>query len=279
MEMMDLGSYVDSLRSGYQRSMNDLQTQYRSMAGAWTPDNPWSAFLPAGMGGAQARHGRHGRGCGCGNEHHGDHGPHRGHDHRPHEHDRDCDCGCGEGRHHHRRHCADCDEDCRCDCCIRDADIVLYARCGEIRVVPIEIENDTRKVREDVSVELSDIRSAGGKKLPWQARVDHDGPLTLEACSTTKLGVWVRVQCRDSEPDDNQPGEEGPGEGESPSPDNSTSLGRQNLRLDAGEVDHCVVGYLTVRVSGCVVRPIVIAIAALPNDCGAYETGCSCSCC
>jgi hypothetical protein len=28
-----------------------------------------------------------------------------------------------------------------------------------------------------------------------------------------------------------------------------------------------------------VVRPIVVAVAVLPNDCGSFHTRCSCSCC
>ena len=57
---------------------------------------------------------------------------------------------------------------------------MVYARCGEFRVIPIEIENETRKVREDVSVEVSDVRSAGGRDLGWQVGIDKQGPLTLQ---------------------------------------------------------------------------------------------------
>jgi hypothetical protein len=61
-------------------------------------------------------------------------------------------------------------------------------------------------------------------------------------------------------------------EGESP------ILGRIPPRR-GGDVDSCEVGYVTVRLGGCLVRPIVVAIAAVPPACGAYCAGCSCSCC
>jgi hypothetical protein len=34
-----------------------------------------------------------------------------------------------------------------------------------------------------------------------------------------------------------------------------------------------------VRAEGCLVRPLVVAVAVLPNDCGAHRSGCSCGCC
>ncbi len=46
-----------------------------------------------------------------------------------------------------------------------------------------------------------------------------------------------------------------------------------------GDVDECVVGYFTVRLGGCVTRPIVVAVAALPVSCDSYRTGCACGRC
>ena len=67
--------------------------------------------------------------------------------------------------------------------------------------MPIEVTNDTRREREDVSVEVSEARSAGGHKLPWQVIVNPPGPLTLPPCSTTKLELAVLIHC--PEPDSN----------------------------------------------------------------------------
>jgi hypothetical protein len=47
----------------------------------------------------------------------------------------------------------------------------------------------------------------------------------------------------------------------------------------AGSVDRCEVGYATLRADGCIVRPIVLAVAVLPDDCDAYRRPCSCGCC
>ena len=56
----------------------------------------------------------------------------------------------------------------------------------------------------------------------------------------------------------------------------AATVPRQRERID---VDDCEVGYVTIRVGGCLVRPIVVAIAVLPRDCDAYHASCSCSCC
>ena len=283
MEMMDLPSYLDSFRMGYEQALSDLQQRMQAMAssmvpgsGATTPPMPqawgtgWTGAAPAPWG-APGRHGhRH---------HHGHHGHHR-------------DCGCEE----HREHDCGCrdfdcdDDDCRCECCIDDADIVIYARCGETRVIPIEIDNDSRRERDNVTLELSDVRSSGGRKLDWPARLDQQGPLTLEPCSRTKLELLVHVACEDPNPPTNT--EDSPAAGgkraakdapvKSLPSDTAEEAVRTRLLTDirsTGNVDRCEVGYVTLRLGGCLVRPIVVAIAVLPNECGSFRTGCQCSCC
>jgi hypothetical protein len=57
-----------------------------------------------------------------------------------------CSCACD---------CAPCQPDpCACRCCVTDADLVVEARVGERRVIPIVIENAWRRER-DVELELS----------------------------------------------------------------------------------------------------------------------------
>jgi hypothetical protein len=145
-------------------------------------------------------------------------------------------------------------------------DVVVYAHCGEIRVVPVEVANDTRRDREDVNVEISDIRTAGGTVLPWQALINPSGSLTLPACSTTKLELLVHVVCGKSDPPKGKP-------------DADALQAAVAQRTDTGDVDGCEVGYVTIRLGGCVVRPIVVAIAVLPDRCDAYRVDCACSCC
>lgn len=76
-------------------------------------------------------------------------------------HTRGCRCrDCVE------RECRRCDPDpCECYCCIGDVDLVLYARVGEQRVIPIEVENPRRR-EKSVTVELSGWRTRGGGAAP-----------------------------------------------------------------------------------------------------------------
>ncbi len=254
MQMMDLPAYLDSFRLGYERALEDLQNQLAGVTQSYMPTGyavPTGPYhTPTGRQGKYHRghHHHHDHDCGC-------------HDHHDHE------CGCG---HHH---------DCRCECCIVDADYVVYARCFERRVVPIEIENDTRKIREDVTLDVSEVRSSGGRVLPWQVSVTPQSPLSLEPCSTTDIDLLVEIECSDAAQDaDPQTPKKAAGQ-KAPARTKDAevaSISRERERID---VDDCEVGYVTIRVGGCLVRPIVVAIAVLPRDCDAYHASCSCSCC
>lgn len=259
LEMMDLAGYLDSL----QHSFDSVQQAYSSMATAMPTASPW--WTPTQSGGRPHTRG-HGR------RH--DHGVRGGHDH---DHDGDCGCGCGCGQRERERDCGCEATTCRCDCCVVDADIIVYAHCGELRVVPIEIHNETRKSREDVSLDLSDVRTAGGRLLTWPTASTVEGPLTLDACSTTRFEILVRVDCRSSDPD----GEASPpaDKGKGTETDRGDAL-RAFATVGTTDVDDCVVGYFTVSLGGCLTRPIVVAVAALPYACDNYRTGCACaSCC
>lgn len=249
LEMMDLPGYIDSLRQGYDAALQDMSDRLQSLTAMFGGPSPWTAGYRQEGG----HHGGHGHGH-HGHEHHGGHH----------------DCGCGGGDHHGSHDDCGCgckdDHDCGCDCCIHDADVVVYAHCGEIRVIPVEVANDTRRDREDVNVEISDIRTSGGTVLPWQALINPSGSLTLPACSTTKLELLVHVVCGKSDPPKGKP-------------DADVLRAAVAQRTDTGDVDGCEVGYVTIRLGGCVVRPIVVAIAVLPDRCDAYRVGCACSCC
>jgi hypothetical protein len=276
MEMMDLPAYVDSFRQGYDSAMQDLYSRATSAFGSAAPWMSAQAPYPYGPPSASAppqawydrgdrhRHHEHHHGCECEDCRHREHDCGREHEHHH-------DCGCGHEHHHER-----CDRDCRCDCCIVDADIVVYSHCGEVRVIPIEIENDTRKVREDVTLDVSDVRSGGGRTLPWKTLLRPAGPLTIEPCSKVKLELLVHILC-----------EEAPSGETKRAPAKAAAATKAAGLLEAvaeqrdlvGDVDRCEVGYVTIRVGGCLVRPIVVAIAVLPNTCDSYRASCSCSCC
>jgi hypothetical protein len=317
MEFMDLPSYMDSFQQGYNAAFGDLLARIQQFTPAAALAGP-ATGLAAGPGQSwpgDHEHGRHrhhghrhhghgscGGGCGdpdchCGGGHRdcgcGD--GHRDHDCGcRHDRDRDGDDDHWHGRHDrhdwHGRHDRHRGHDCRCDCCIVDADIVVYAHCGEIRAVPIEVVNDTRKIRENVDVQVSDVRSSGGQVLPWQTLIQPVGPLTLQPCSTTRLELLVHVVCGDqgdgtsksdasgasADAANGEAGAAAPSEEQGAPASGLATLIRGGISAD---VDRCEVGYTTIRLDGCLIRPIVVAIAVLPLVCDSYRTGCACSCC
>jgi hypothetical protein len=152
-------------------------------------------------------------------------------------------CGCG------------CDEqDCVCSCCIRCADVIEYARCGEVRQIPITFDNDTRRER-DVTLQLGNFATESGQDVAWQASVS---PTTfkLAPCGETTVLLTVNVDC--------------------------TKLGvpstQGHERQPTATVNDCKVVYATIRAEGCTIRPLIIAVAVLPSNCGAHHAACGCCC-
>jgi hypothetical protein len=45
------------------------------------------------------------------------------------------------------------------------------------------------------------------------------------------------------------------------------------------DVDDCLVAVGDLRVEGCDIRSVRIAVAILPRDCSPYEIECGCCCC
>src|SRR5580693_3981831 len=107
--------------------MGNLQTGYSNLY-----NNPASAMMPMvnSLSAMMQRGAAH---------------QHRHHGHHHHKHQLECGCGCG---------CRE--DDCGCDCCISCADVVQYARCGEIRRIPLVFDNDTRRER-DVTLQLGNF--------------------------------------------------------------------------------------------------------------------------
>ena len=162
-------------------------------------------------------------------------------------HARKSDCGC------HERD--DCGCDCDCQCHVHCADAVEYARCGELRRIPITFENETRRDR-DVTLTLGAFASRAGKELGWKAALS-DTTFTLPACGEKTVVLTVAVQCGT----------------QNPTGDNGGAV------ADRNDVESCEVAYATLRAEGCRVRPLVIAVAVLPNHCEAFHADCGCGCC
>lgn len=159
----------------------------------------------------------------------------------PKHHKQGCGCGCHE-------------QDCACECCIRCADVIEYARCGEVRQIPVVFDNDTRRER-DVTLQLGNFATESGQDAGWKAAVS---PTTfkLPPCGETTVVLSVNVDC--------------------------SKLVAQSAAGDKRQtamIDSCKVVYATLTAEGCTIRPLVIAVAVLPGFCGAHRAGCGCGCC
>ena len=189
-------------------------------------------------------------------------------------------------QHHKRRHrrparCGECVPDsCHCDCCVYDADLVVYTRVGEQRVVPIRISNERTRTRH-ITLELSEFTTSGGSPAPVAGKIVTPTEFDLEACERQDAVVVINVGwmsgatatiVSEREAVINSMVEMPPAAEATDQPDDE---GRRRLR----DVDDCVVAYADLRIQGCDVRPVRIAVAILPRDCDAYEVHCACGCC
>jgi hypothetical protein len=90
----------------------------------------------------------------------------------------------------------------------------------------------------------------------------------------------MQVRC-DAFGGEKPPTGEKPTGGEKPQPAGAklenVSMTATSTRL--GSVDRCEVAYVTLRAEGCQIRPVVLAVAVLPDDCDAYRRPCACGCC
>ena len=171
------------------------------------------------------------------------------------------------GRQHRSSGCPGCDEPCRrcrddctchCTCCVCDSDVVVFTRLGERRVVPIVIENSRRRERQ-ITLDLSGFATKGGSDAPVQ--VELLGPKTFElaGCSDREVTLLVDLS---------------PGRGGS-----ASRATKKDEEGDLPDVDDCLVAVGDLRVEGCDIRPVRIAVAVLPRDCDPFEIECGCGCC
>lgn len=142
--------------------------------------------------------------------------------------------------------CECASDDCQCRCCVADSDLLVEARVGERRVVPITIENHWRRAR-DVELELSSWTTA--KEVQVSGQILGPTAITLEPCGEATVTLVIEVG---GGKDDSQ---------------------RQT------DVQDCAVEYADLRVKGCDIRSIRIAVAVLPRACDAYVVDCRCGCC
>lgn len=184
---------------------------------------------------------------------------------RGHRRERDCGCGC------HR-------DDCHCRCCITDADLVIHARLGELRVVPLTIENPRRRERE-VRLELSNWTTRSGSPAEIAATLVPPTEFTLSPCSERDVVLGVHVRFREDAGDT-----PGTADREVDAEAGLTGLTSRIANDDTAnrrlpDVEHCEVYYADLRAEGCDLRPIRIAVVVLPRDCSAHPIDCGCGCC
>lgn len=148
--------------------------------------------------------------------------------------------------------CSCCMPDpCHCQCCIVDSDAVIYGRLGERRVIQMAIDNKWRRERH-ISMELSRFKRRGGGESPVDGKLLPPAPeFTLPPCGSQRIIMVVLSDYREAE----------------------------SSRGAPSDVDDCVVSYADLRVDGCDIRPLRIAVALMPRDCSEYNVTCGCECC
>jgi hypothetical protein len=243
----------------------------------------------------------------CCRPHHDDRHHHDHHDHHDHHH-HGCDCcapRCGP-------------DPCHCSCCIGDADVVVYTRVGETRVVPINIENH-RKRERNISLDLGEFRTKGGSDSPVTGRLVTPSEFVLGPCAEHEAILVVQVGSGDAKPSPQPQPQPGPGPGVpipgTPAGDvdieektkaelldiarelgvtGASSMTKAELAealartiaerddvpsRNLPDVDDCHVAVADLCIRGCDVRPVRIAVAVLPRDCNTYDIHCDCACC
>ncbi len=165
--------------------------------------------------------------------------------------DQPSECRCG--RQDGRCECSQRASRCECSCCVVDADLVVYTRVGETRVVPIEIHNPRRRERE-LEIELTPFTTNSGKTNGIEGVLTGGGKVKIGPCETIHVTIVTRVV-----------------------PDKKADANDSRDRLT--DVDACVVAYADLRILGCDMRSQRIAVAVLPRSCGGHEIECRPGCC
>jgi hypothetical protein len=197
-------------------------------------------------------------------------------------------------------------------CCIGDVDVVVYARAGETRVIPIQLENH-RKRERDITVRLAEFRTKGGGDTGVAGVLLGPSSFTLGPCSEREIVVVIRADFkgRDAKATTSTSSDLGGmtkaqllEEGRRIGAEVTSAMSKNDLigtidemsasrddpievlatarTADARtlpDVDDCHVAVADLCIDGCDSRPIRIAVAVLPRDCNSYEVHCDCACC
>jgi hypothetical protein len=248
--------YLATLRDGWSQAMQQWVDQSGSAWDQWSRwAQDWAGAVPQppGWGAGLGPRGKPGRPA---HDHHHDHDQ-CDHDHHGYRHD-DCGCDCGCG-HESREGCRDA-----CGCCVPEADVVVHARVGEVRVVPFRLSNRWRRERE-VTLAVGPWQVCGGRGLEVRGVLEEE-KLVLAPCEDRVVRLTVSVGGRDAT-----------------NTDGTSDQGSDNNQADKnqarnGDVNQSVSAYADVRFEGCG-RPVRVAVVASPGRCDAVDVCCDCGCC
>lgn len=149
-------------------------------------------------------------------------------------------------------------EDCGCKCCVRCADTVQYAYCGETRKIPVTFDNDSRRERQ-VSLQISDFASDAGRPVGWRTSLSEEG-FTLGPCSRKTILITVAIDCNQDKT-------------------GRTKAAAAEAARNQAVIESCQVAYARLSADGCLIRPLIVAVAVLPDHCGARTIDCLCDGC
>ncbi|WP_195908094.1 hypothetical protein [Nostocoides sp. HKS02] len=240
--------YLATIRDGWAQAMQQWVDQSTTAWDQWSKG--WAGALPPvpGVPGMQQSHpGKHGH-----HDHH-DHDHHR-HDHDHHDHA--CGC-CGDG----------------CDCCVPEADVVVHARAGEVRIVPFRLANHWRRERE-VTLAVGPWHVCSGQGLEIRGVLEEE-KLVLAPCEDRVVRLLISVRGAKEGNDPTTPADPGTEQkaDQGKAGDMRATTGRRTV-----DVEDCVSAYADVRFEGCS-RPQRVAVVVSPAQCDPVDACCDCGCC
>lgn len=160
-----------------------------------------------------------------------------------------------------------------CDCCVPDADVLVHARAGERRVVPLLLTNPGRRPMT-VTVDVGAFSPCGSSgDISVDARVVPDTEVQLAACGRETVELVLEIGRPGTQHDSQQQ----PGTATAAREDAVVAIhsGRVLRRTD----EQCSTLVSDVRFVGCGSRALRIGVIVLPAACDAYEVRCDCGCC
>jgi hypothetical protein len=116
-------------------------------------------------------------------------------------------------------------------------------RSGETRVLPIVIENHRHRER-NIALHISDWKTIGEQSAEVATVALEPAAFELKACSRQTARLTFSTGGKERTPP-----------------------------------EICTVACADLTVDGCDMKPLRIAVAILPLECGPYRIDCSCGCC